>query len=197
MCGCSRSTEIPSAVVLSQVQATTTGQPIKVPQFVPPPRLTPRPTFQPQVRPSKTCLHPDPRPRTSVCGPTLGDMLILQQGAAAHQSKHSHLAVCCLFSPLLLLLCFFWFVQLTREQVPLRFPACVWVVFLQLHGFLSSWLLVCFNPVSEDVLMMMMSNPSLEALLAAQTFLPWTWKYQTFVQFLFSTKWGGHRKSKC
>lgn len=37
-------------MVLSQVQATTTGQPIKVPQFVPPPRLTPRPTFQPQVR---------------------------------------------------------------------------------------------------------------------------------------------------
>ncbi|XP_013979473.2 PHD finger protein 21A isoform X5 [Salmo salar] len=36
------------------VQATTTptsAQPIKVPQFVPPPRLTPRPTFQPQVRP--------------------------------------------------------------------------------------------------------------------------------------------------
>ncbi|KAM9376239.1 PHD finger protein 21A [Pholidichthys leucotaenia] len=34
------------------VQATTnTTQPIKVPQFVPPPRLTPRPTFQPQVRP--------------------------------------------------------------------------------------------------------------------------------------------------
>ncbi|XP_061577532.1 PHD finger protein 21A isoform X2 [Cololabis saira] len=32
------------------VQATT-AQPIKVPQFVPPPRLTPRPTFQPQVRP--------------------------------------------------------------------------------------------------------------------------------------------------
>ncbi|XP_039521969.1 PHD finger protein 21A isoform X2 [Pimephales promelas] len=33
------------------VQATTTSaQPIKVPQFVPPPRLTPRPTFQPQVR---------------------------------------------------------------------------------------------------------------------------------------------------
>ncbi|KAI2648530.1 PHD finger protein 21A [Labeo rohita] len=31
------------------VQATTTSaQPIKVPQFVPPPRLTPRPTFQPQ-----------------------------------------------------------------------------------------------------------------------------------------------------
>ncbi|XP_027131595.1 PHD finger protein 21A isoform X6 [Larimichthys crocea] len=33
------------------VQATTTAQPIKVPQFVPPPRLTPRPTYQPQVRP--------------------------------------------------------------------------------------------------------------------------------------------------
>uniref|UniRef100_A0A674NW25 PHD finger protein 21A n=1 Tax=Takifugu rubripes TaxID=31033 RepID=A0A674NW25_TAKRU len=34
------------------VQATTTtAQPIKVPQFVPPPRLMPRPTFQPQVRP--------------------------------------------------------------------------------------------------------------------------------------------------
>uniref|UniRef100_A0AAV2KPQ3 PHD-type domain-containing protein n=1 Tax=Knipowitschia caucasica TaxID=637954 RepID=A0AAV2KPQ3_KNICA len=34
------------------VQATTTNaQPIKVPQFVPPPRLTPRPTYQPQVRP--------------------------------------------------------------------------------------------------------------------------------------------------
>ncbi|CAG5958416.1 unnamed protein product [Menidia menidia] len=34
------------------VQATTTSaQPIKVPQFVPPPRLTPRPSFQPQVRP--------------------------------------------------------------------------------------------------------------------------------------------------
>uniref|UniRef100_A0A8C2PQP9 PHD finger protein 21Ab n=1 Tax=Cyprinus carpio TaxID=7962 RepID=A0A8C2PQP9_CYPCA len=33
------------------VAATTSAQPIKVPQFVPPPRLTPRPTFQPQVRP--------------------------------------------------------------------------------------------------------------------------------------------------
>uniref|UniRef100_H3D8B6 PHD finger protein 21A n=1 Tax=Tetraodon nigroviridis TaxID=99883 RepID=H3D8B6_TETNG len=34
------------------VQATaTTAQPIKVPQFVPPPRLMPRPTFQAQVRP--------------------------------------------------------------------------------------------------------------------------------------------------
>ncbi|XP_053741286.1 PHD finger protein 21A isoform X7 [Synchiropus splendidus] len=33
------------------VQATTTAQPIKVPQFVPPPGLTSRPTYQPQVRP--------------------------------------------------------------------------------------------------------------------------------------------------
>ncbi|XP_041651462.1 PHD finger protein 21A isoform X2 [Cheilinus undulatus] len=34
------------------MQATTTSaQPIKVPQFVPPPRMTPRPTYQPQVRP--------------------------------------------------------------------------------------------------------------------------------------------------
>ncbi|CAH2325904.1 PHD finger 21A isoform X4 [Pelobates cultripes] len=32
------------------VQATS-SQPIKVPQFIPPPRLTPRPTFLPQVRP--------------------------------------------------------------------------------------------------------------------------------------------------
>ncbi|XP_012817564.1 PHD finger protein 21A isoform X2 [Xenopus tropicalis] len=32
------------------VQATT-SQPIKVPQFIPPPRLTPRPNFLPQVRP--------------------------------------------------------------------------------------------------------------------------------------------------
>ncbi|XP_029438004.1 PHD finger protein 21A [Rhinatrema bivittatum] len=36
--------------VTLQVQATT-SQPIKVPQFIPPPRLTPRPTFLPQVRP--------------------------------------------------------------------------------------------------------------------------------------------------
>ncbi|XP_029993411.1 PHD finger protein 21A isoform X7 [Sphaeramia orbicularis] len=34
-----------------QATTTTTAQPIKVPQFVPPPRLTPRPTFQLQVRP--------------------------------------------------------------------------------------------------------------------------------------------------
>uniref|UniRef100_A0A669E067 PHD finger protein 21A n=1 Tax=Oreochromis niloticus TaxID=8128 RepID=A0A669E067_ORENI len=33
------------------VQAAAAAQPIKVPQFVPPPRLTPRPAFQPQVRP--------------------------------------------------------------------------------------------------------------------------------------------------
>ncbi|KAM4734963.1 PHD finger protein 21A isoform 3-T3 [Anableps anableps] len=39
-----------NAVVL-QATTTTSAQPIRVPQFVPPPRLTPRPTFQPQVRP--------------------------------------------------------------------------------------------------------------------------------------------------
>ncbi|XP_036391033.1 PHD finger protein 21A-like isoform X1 [Megalops cyprinoides] len=33
------------------VQATPSAQPIKVPQFIPPPRLTPRPNFLPQVRP--------------------------------------------------------------------------------------------------------------------------------------------------
>ncbi|XP_028980711.2 PHD finger protein 21Aa isoform X3 [Esox lucius] len=38
------------------VQAT--AQPIKVPQFVPPPRLTPRPTFPPQVRPHGSCPSP-------------------------------------------------------------------------------------------------------------------------------------------
>ncbi|XP_051976030.1 PHD finger protein 21A-like [Xyrauchen texanus] len=50
------------------VQATTTSvQPIKVPHFVPPPRLTPRPTFQPQVRPkpsipNKVAIAPAPPP---------------------------------------------------------------------------------------------------------------------------------------
>ncbi|XP_035012588.2 PHD finger protein 21A isoform X5 [Hippoglossus stenolepis] len=40
-----------NAIVVQATTTTTTAQPIKVPQFVPPPRLTPRPTFQPQVRP--------------------------------------------------------------------------------------------------------------------------------------------------
>ncbi|KAM4553162.1 PHD finger protein 21A isoform 6-T6 [Fundulus diaphanus] len=40
-----------NAVVLQAATTTSSAQPIKVPQFVPPPRLTPRPTFQPQVRP--------------------------------------------------------------------------------------------------------------------------------------------------
>uniref|UniRef100_A0A3P8RS26 PHD finger protein 21A n=1 Tax=Amphiprion percula TaxID=161767 RepID=A0A3P8RS26_AMPPE len=40
-----------NAMVATTTTTTTTAQPIKVPQFVPPPRLTPRPTFQPQVRP--------------------------------------------------------------------------------------------------------------------------------------------------
>ncbi|XP_074192394.1 PHD finger protein 21A isoform X10 [Rhinolophus sinicus] len=40
----------PSLTASQQVQATP-PQPIKVPQFIPPPRLTPRPNFLPQVRP--------------------------------------------------------------------------------------------------------------------------------------------------
>ncbi|XP_067349265.1 PHD finger protein 21A isoform X2 [Channa argus] len=40
-----------NAMVVQATTTTTIAQPIKVPQFVPPPRLTPRPTFQPQVRP--------------------------------------------------------------------------------------------------------------------------------------------------
>ncbi|KAJ3596197.1 hypothetical protein NHX12_002606 [Muraenolepis orangiensis] len=45
----------PANQIPEPVQATTnsssSAQPIKVPQFVPPPRLTPRPSLQPQVRP--------------------------------------------------------------------------------------------------------------------------------------------------
>ncbi|XP_023201955.1 PHD finger protein 21A isoform X4 [Xiphophorus maculatus] len=40
-----------NAVVLQATTTSSSAQPIRVPQFVPPPRLTPRPTFQPQVRP--------------------------------------------------------------------------------------------------------------------------------------------------
>ncbi|XP_054589292.2 PHD finger protein 21A isoform X8 [Nothobranchius furzeri] len=40
-----------NAVVVQATSTSASAQPIKVPQFVPPPRLTPRPTFQPQVRP--------------------------------------------------------------------------------------------------------------------------------------------------
>ncbi|XP_062849290.1 PHD finger protein 21A isoform X3 [Trichomycterus rosablanca] len=40
-------------VILVQA-SNSTAHPIKVPQFVPPPRLTPRPTFLPQVRPKST-----------------------------------------------------------------------------------------------------------------------------------------------
>uniref|UniRef100_A0A3Q2PUN4 PHD finger protein 21A n=1 Tax=Fundulus heteroclitus TaxID=8078 RepID=A0A3Q2PUN4_FUNHE len=40
-----------NAVVLQAATTASSAQPIKVPQFVAPPRLTPRPTFQPQVRP--------------------------------------------------------------------------------------------------------------------------------------------------
>ncbi|KAJ8340508.1 hypothetical protein SKAU_G00351410 [Synaphobranchus kaupii] len=37
--------------VVVQATATSAAQPIKVPQFIPPPRLTPRPNLLPQVRP--------------------------------------------------------------------------------------------------------------------------------------------------
>ncbi|XP_058263495.1 PHD finger protein 21A isoform X5 [Hemibagrus wyckioides] len=51
----SQDTEAASRVMAKNVivvqASTTSAQPIKVPQFVPPPRLTPRPTFLPQVRP--------------------------------------------------------------------------------------------------------------------------------------------------
>ncbi|XP_054883451.1 PHD finger protein 21A isoform X4 [Poeciliopsis prolifica] len=40
-----------NAMVLQATTTSSSAQPIRVPQFVPPPRLTPRPTFQPQVRP--------------------------------------------------------------------------------------------------------------------------------------------------
>ncbi|XP_015194096.1 PHD finger protein 21Aa isoform X4 [Lepisosteus oculatus] len=42
---------IVSKNAVTLVQATTTAHTIKVPQFIPPPRLTPRPNFLPQVRP--------------------------------------------------------------------------------------------------------------------------------------------------
>ncbi|KAI4903107.1 hypothetical protein NFI96_015683, partial [Prochilodus magdalenae] len=44
-------TRVLSKNVIVVQASTTSAQPIKVPQFVPPPRLTPRPTFLPQVRP--------------------------------------------------------------------------------------------------------------------------------------------------
>lgn len=73
-----------SAVVLSQVQATaTTAQPIKVPQFVPPPRLMPRPTFQAQVRLRKTRLQPLTLP--DPCVAPRGALVTLQQRAGLDQ----------------------------------------------------------------------------------------------------------------
>uniref|UniRef100_A0AAY4B1P3 PHD finger protein 21A n=1 Tax=Denticeps clupeoides TaxID=299321 RepID=A0AAY4B1P3_9TELE len=47
-------TEPVRIVSKSAVVVQATAQHIKVPQFVPPPRLTPRPTFLPQVRPKPT-----------------------------------------------------------------------------------------------------------------------------------------------
>ncbi|XP_075423641.1 PHD finger protein 21A isoform X7 [Ascaphus truei] len=63
-----------NAVTL-QVQATT-SQHIKVPQFIPPPRLTPRPTFLPQVRPKPAAqnnvpIAPAPAPPPMLAAPPL------------------------------------------------------------------------------------------------------------------------------
>ncbi|XP_051548182.1 PHD finger protein 21A-like isoform X1 [Myxocyprinus asiaticus] len=60
-------TRIVSKNVIVMQATTTSAQPIKVPQFVPPPRLTPRPTFQPQVRskpptPNNVPIAPAPPP---------------------------------------------------------------------------------------------------------------------------------------
>ncbi|XP_075423638.1 PHD finger protein 21A isoform X4 [Ascaphus truei] len=57
------------------VQATT-SQHIKVPQFIPPPRLTPRPTFLPQVRPKPAAqnnvpIAPAPAPPPMLAAPPL------------------------------------------------------------------------------------------------------------------------------
>jgi len=117
--GCDgRSTDPQSAVVLSQVQATTTSaQPIKVPQFVPPPRLTPRPTFQPQVRLCKTRLQPlTPLPSDQCVWPPPEVTCSLSSRGQQRTKANTHallhgtktlFALCCLFSSLLLLLCFF------------------------------------------------------------------------------------------
>uniref|UniRef100_A0A6Q2X314 PHD-type domain-containing protein n=1 Tax=Esox lucius TaxID=8010 RepID=A0A6Q2X314_ESOLU len=78
--------------VVVRVQATTTptsAQPIKVPQFVPPPRLTPRPTFQPQVRPKPTApnnnvaIAPAPPP------PMMAAPQLLQRGSVMLTTKLS------------------------------------------------------------------------------------------------------------
>lgn len=115
-CQCNSSTDPQSAVVLSQVQATTTtAQPIKVPQFVPPPRLTPRPTFQPQVRPCKTRLHTLTPLQISVCGPPEVTRSLSSRGQECTKANtHALLrgtktlfALCCLYSSFLLSLCFF------------------------------------------------------------------------------------------
>lgn len=83
------STDPQSAVVLSQVQAA--AQPIKVPQFVPPPRLTPRPAFQPQVRHCETRLR-TLTPSDQCVWPTRRGVLTLQQRAGARRSTRSCLA---------------------------------------------------------------------------------------------------------
>lgn len=63
VCGFFAFSNVCKRMVSSQVQAT--AQPIKVPQFIPPPRLTPRPTFLTQVRPRGSPLPSPPQPLSS------------------------------------------------------------------------------------------------------------------------------------
>uniref|UniRef100_A0AAY5JY04 PHD-type domain-containing protein n=1 Tax=Esox lucius TaxID=8010 RepID=A0AAY5JY04_ESOLU len=78
-----------NAVVVQATTTPTSAQPIKVPQFVPPPRLTPRPTFQPQVRPKPTApnnnvaIAPAPPP------PMMAAPQLLQRGSVMLTTKLS------------------------------------------------------------------------------------------------------------
>uniref|UniRef100_A0A8C5BWX2 PHD finger protein 21Ab n=1 Tax=Gadus morhua TaxID=8049 RepID=A0A8C5BWX2_GADMO len=63
-----------------QATANSSAQPIKVPQFVPPPRLTPRPSLQPQVRHCKTRPKPT-QSHQSLCPAPHCEAGVLQQRA--------------------------------------------------------------------------------------------------------------------
>ncbi|KAL0967908.1 hypothetical protein UPYG_G00259490 [Umbra pygmaea] len=77
-----------NAVVVQATTTPTSAQPIKVPQFVPPPRLTPRPTFQPQVRPKPATVNSNvpiaPAPPPMMAAPQL-----LQRGSVMLTTKLS------------------------------------------------------------------------------------------------------------
>ncbi|MEE6499252.1 hypothetical protein FKM82_003374 [Ascaphus truei] len=81
-----------NAVTL-QVQATT-SQHIKVPQFIPPPRLTPRPTFLPQVRPKPAAqnnvpIAPAPAPPPMLAAPPLIQRPVMLTTKIAPTSQNS------------------------------------------------------------------------------------------------------------